>query len=71
METLGLLFDCSFVLVAQPLAQFLDLRFQVRDGDFAENVLAIAQQFLRVANEEMTVFDVARFEHESYCARKT
>ena len=71
VETLGLLLDRFFVLVAQTLAQFLDLRFQVRDGDFAENVLAIAQQFLRVANEEMTVFDVARIEHESYCARKT
>ena len=46
------------------LAQCFDLQFEIADRALAQNVAAIAEQLLRMPDQEMAVFDVFPGEHE-------
>src|SRR5205807_1888739 len=57
------LFRLRFVPIAQGAAQMGDLELEIRDLRLAHHILAIAQQFLRMPNQELAVFNVFFREH--------
>ena len=76
VQLVGLLLHRALVPILDGLANPLDLRFQIRDRAFAEDVAAITKQLLCMANEQPAVFYVTLGEHgncacRGYCARRT